>query len=212
MVRRLLSAGATIGALAVLATAVATPAHAQDRQRPIRIGFSGGGAVPTGDLSTIASAGMAVQGFVQVAPSGLPGTFRIGALYSRFAGKDGVSLTLPPTPEGSGLPRPTAPVDGTQLLGGLASARFDLSKGSVRPYLIGGVGAINVRQQFATLQSGGTTNEVRFSVDGGAGFSFNLAGADAFLEARFTNIFGTDKIAPELSAIRVIPISFGVVF
>jgi opacity protein-like surface antigen len=212
MVRRLLSAGAAVGALAVLATALATPAVAQDRERLFRIGFSGGAAVPTGDLTTIANAGLAVQGFVQVAPSGLPGVFRIGALYSRFAAKDGAFLTLPPTPEGSGIPRPQAPVDGTELLGGLASARFDLSKGSVRPYLIGGLGAINVRQQFATLQSGGTTNEIRFSVDGGAGFSFNLAGADAFIEARFTNIFGADKIAPELSAIRVIPISFGVVF
>jgi hypothetical protein len=202
---RVLTAGGVVSLLAA-------PALAQSGERLLRIGFSGGGAVPTGDLSNVTNAGLAVQGFVQIAPSGFPATFRVGAFYSRLAGKEGTSLTLPPTIPGSGIAAPLAPVDGTQLLGGLAQLRYELSRGSMRPYLIGGVGAYNVRQTFGQLQSGSSVDKVRMGVDGGAGFAFNFGGADAFLEARLTNLFSTTGVARELGSIRVVPISFGVVF
>jgi hypothetical protein len=208
MVRQLVRVG--VGA-AVLA-ALVLPAQAQTGERLVRIGFSGGAAVPMGDVADVTNAGLSVQGFLQIAPSGFPATFRVGALYSRLAGKDGATLTLPPTVPGSGFAAPAAPVDGTQLLGGLAQVRFELSKGNVRPYLLGGVGAYNVRQTFASLQSGNSVDKVRMGVDGGAGFTFNFGGADAFIEARISNLFGTTGVAPELNSIRLVPISFGVVF
>jgi hypothetical protein len=213
MVRSLVRPFVRISFGAMLLAAVALPAHGQSGERLIRIGFSGGAALPTGDVANVTGSGLAVQGFLQVAPRGVPATLRIGALYSRLPGTDGATLTLPPTIPGSGFSAPAAPVDGTQLLGGLAQVRFELSKGSsVRPYLIGGVGAYNVRQTFASLQAGSNVDKVRMGVDGGAGFSFNFGGADAFLEARLTNLFSTTGVARELSSIRVIPISFGVVF
>ncbi|MCU0646426.1 MAG: hypothetical protein MUF00_00405 [Gemmatimonadaceae bacterium] len=213
MVRSVVRSTMTLIACGVLSTVLAPTAEAQNRERLVRIGFSGGAAVPIGDIADYANAGAAVQGFLQIAPANWPTTFRLGALYSRFAGKDGASLTLPPTPVGSGIPTQQALVDGTQLLGGLAQVRYELAKGSsVRPYVIGGAGAFNVRQTFADLRSGNSVDKVRFALDGGAGFTFAFAGADAFVEARISNLFGADGVARELSSLRVVPISFGVVF
>jgi opacity protein-like surface antigen len=199
--------------VSLAAVALTTESHAQTRERLVRVGFSGGAAVPLGDIADYANAGASVQGFLQIAPSDFPASFRVGALYSRFGGKDGARLTLPPTVPGSGAVAPQALVDGTQILGGLAQVRVEFAKQrSVRPYLIGGAGAFNVRQTFAQLQSGNSVDKVRFGVDGGAGVTFNFAGADAFLEARVNNLFGADGVARELSSLRVVPISFGVVF
>jgi opacity protein-like surface antigen len=76
------------------------------------------------------------------------------------------------------------------------------------PYLIGGGGWYNTKTDEAGAQS---TNN--FGLNAGIGARFALSGFSTFAEVRFHNIFGKkDEITGDRPSLRLIPLTFGILF
>lgn len=203
MTRRLVFAG-------LVATFAAAPAHGQgfgggyEQERLVQFGIGGGAIIPrTNARFQEVLTGATGQAFVliRIAP-GLP-AIRLGADYSRMKFGD-----------------PTRTVAGTlsgttrSQLGGIASLRFDLLRGPVRPYLLGGVGAFSIRD--AVTQSGSsvstTLSTTQVGIDGGGGISFKLGRLRGFVESRIQNVYTKDEGLINTKSIQAFPITFGLIF
>jgi hypothetical protein len=102
-------------------------------------------------------------------------------------------------------------VDGNgRILSGLANASYGFPVGPVKPYIIAGVGAFNLKTEV-----GGTSSpsETKFGIDGGAGLEFKLGGVAAFVEGKVENIF-TDQGLASAQAFdtMIVPVTFGIFF
>jgi hypothetical protein len=100
----------------------------------------------------------------------------------------------------------------TEILSGVGGISLNLFKiGPVQPYVTAGVGAFNMKEAFT--QNGTTTSEsnLRWGIDGGAGFTIKLGRIDAFLEGRVQNVY-TESGAIDTKSIRSIPVTFGILF
>ena len=184
MMKRFLSTHTLSLALAVIALSVA--ASSAQAQRLVKLGISGGVAMPNGDLSDGFKTGYNVNLGLDVKPPALPVGFRVEALLNQLSGKeiseDGITLTVPDL----------------RIIGGTANAVFQFPGVGIKPYLIGGVGMYNSKVDFD-----GAEGSTDFGINGGAGLKFSLGAFETYAEARLHNIFGDGD-----GSTRVIPISF----
>lgn len=207
-------------AVAVLAL-VATRARAQPvgsaSTRAVRVGIGGGVAVPVGNfkdgyqsgsLRRDLQNGVTGQGFVEVRPAGLPVGLRASVTYSRF-GIDKVRV-------GSTGAEVTG-ADGTsEILGGLGNVTLQFPGGPIRPYVLAGVGAFNVKNRFTGLTGAAAqsadVSETDFGINGGAGVALRLVGLEAFVEARVANVYTKRERFGNLKTVQYVPVTFGVLF
>ncbi|HET7458770.1 MAG TPA: outer membrane beta-barrel protein [Gemmatimonadaceae bacterium] len=215
--RRHLAAAAT--ALLLLASLL-TPARADAQRssaggagtRPITIGIGGGASVPTtGSVKDALKTGVNWHGFVGFRPiMGMP-MLRLAADYQKFDFKKDALIAA--ATGGATTTATTTVTDAqTKVLGGLANLGFDLLHGPVRPYVLAGVGAFNVKTEGddATGQSF-SRSKTQFGIDGGAGIAVNIGPIAAFVEGRVQNVY-TDKGAIDTKTITTVPVTFGVQF
>jgi Outer membrane protein beta-barrel domain len=176
-----------VGAVVVLASAVAAPVAQAQQQSAVTFGVSGGLTLPIGDLGDAYGSGFNLQGHANYKPSSLPFGLRGDVGFWTTAGKT-VNL--------GGI---SGKSKGITWISGTANVVYNFEgakDATFVPYVIGGAGLYNGSQSIGT----------KFGVNGGGGVTFKLSGFDAFAEARFHNIF-TDNITA-----RIIPISFGINF
>ena len=186
--RRALGRAACVAASLALAAA---PARAQlGGVNPFSFGVSGGAAIPTGDLADGVKTGYTIDGLVAVRIPTSPVSFRGEVGYTRFDIKNS-----------------DASFD---IVSGVANLVLGLSPGgayTVRPYLIGGVGAYGGRR---IERRGNVTitsdREVKFGLNGGVGIEIPLSGITGFGEIRYTSVF------TEGSNTNFLPIRFGIRF
>jgi opacity protein-like surface antigen len=200
-------------ALAALSLIVALPAaHAQGMNgaldagssRRVQFGIGGGAIVPRSNARfQEVLTGATGQGYLllRVAP-GFP-SIRIGADFSRMKFGDPITA-LGTTPVGTTR---------TQL-GGIASVKFDLLPGAIRPYILAGVGAFNIRD--AITPSGNISaqslNSTQVGFDGGAGLSFRMGRIAGFVETRLQNVYTKQQGLIDTKSIQSFPITFGILF
>lgn len=180
-------------AVALVGALAARPAAAQ--VNPIRLGISGGAAVPLGDFADGVNSGYTIGGFITVRPPLSPVGFRGEVGYTSFGEKN----------------RDNADQN---ILSGVANVVLNLSPAGglspIRPYLIGGVGAY---RQSRDVQVTGSTNirtesDTRLGLNGGLGLDIPLTGLGVFVEARYTSIFNGDN----RDNTNFIPITVGIRF
>ena len=182
------------------------PLGAGRTDRPVQFGIGGGVTVPReGATLRELQAGAQAQGFVLVRlPAGLP-PLRFNVDYARMRF------------ERAAMPRPgtalldTAAAERTTLAG-VAGMRVDLLRGPVRPYLLAGVGAFSVKDVVDASSGARDFSNVNFGVDGGAGLALRLGPISAFAEARLQNVYTKREGLVDASAIRSVPVTFGLIF
>ena len=194
---------AIIGAVAALAAALPRPSAAQSplasaSTRPISIGLAGGMTVPTSDTRDALSSGAHVEGFVKVRlPGGFP-AFRAALNYERLDRK----AVAGPAGIGSADAR-------AAILGALGQLQLDLLQGPVRPYVVAGVGAFHLKADDGGAT--GSSSQLEFGVDGGAGLAVRLGPITGFAEARMRNVY-TNAGWIDARTIKAVPVSFGLMF
>jgi outer membrane protein with beta-barrel domain len=171
-----------LAALALVFGASALPAQSS---KTASVGIAAGAALPFGDYADTNNSGYNGTVFLGVTPYGSPIGIRLDGMYNKFSGKEGF------------------PDD--RIIAGSANVVFNLPGVGIRPYLIGGVGYYNLKQddEFAPTDD---LNKVGFN--GGAGAAFPLSGFSAFLEARLHYVPLDD---PSVSP-TFVPVTFGIVF
>ncbi len=202
-----------------LIAAVASPAtvRAQDpavaasvtpSTRPIRIGFGGGVVVPReGASARTLKQGAHGQGFVVFQlPAGLP-AIRANVDFARMRLQPG---PVPPVVPGNGIVAPTQEETVRSMLAGVASLKFDLLRGPVRPYVLAGVGGFRFQDELQNGLSDETRTQVDFGVEGGAGLSIRLGPIDAFAETRLQNVYTKQKGLIDTKSVRAFPVTFGI--
>ncbi len=168
--------------------------HSAAAARPVKIGFGGGMSVPVSDAENAFKNGLHGKAMVKWEAPVLPLALRGSVGYSQ--------LDL------RGL---TPGVDGKEkILSGLANVSYGFPVGPIKPYIIAGVGAFNIKTEVA-----GTTSpsETKFGVDGGAGLEFKLGGISGFIEGKVENIFTDQGPAGGQSFdTMIVPVTFGIFF
>ena len=205
MLRRLavVAVVAVVAAVSVSTLSAQGPAGTEFNQRRIQIGIGGGAIVPrTNARFQEVLTGATGQAYLllRLVP-GFP-ALRIGADIAQM--KFGKAQT------GFGEERPG---DTRTQLGGIASLRFDLLPGPVRPYILAGVGAFNIRDAF--LKGGladSTFSTTKIGVDGGAGLSFRLGRIAGFVETRIQNVYTREGGLINTKSIQAFPVTFGLIF
>ena len=206
-----------VALLALLATRARAQPGGSAPVRAVRVGIGGGVAVPVGNfkdgyqsgsLRRDLQNGVAGQAFVEFRPAGLPVGLRASVTYNRF-GIDRVRVGSTGA-EVSGA-------DGTsEILGGLGNVTLQFPSGPIRPYVLAGVGAFNVKNRFTGL-TGATAesedvSETDFGINGGAGVTLRLAGLEAFVEARVANVYTKRERFGNLKTVQYVPVTFGLLF
>lgn len=155
----------------------------------------------TGALRGIHAAlenGINGQAFVLIDTGVLP-PFRVNLGYQKFDFRD-----LP----GGGVQ------GNTRILSGVGAINMSLfTIGPVRPYVMAGLDAFGLREEFEAGSSGPGLSEsvTEFGIDDGAGIAFRLGRLEAFVEGRVQHIH-TEAGAIDARSIRAIPVSFGILF
>ncbi|MFN8665655.1 MAG: outer membrane beta-barrel protein [Gemmatimonadaceae bacterium] len=195
--------------LLLVACTLPALAGAQQRSaagpRALSVGLGGGGVVPVGDFANDVKTGWQLNGHLQYQPATEgPWAVRVEALYTRS------NLTDDAITAGGGLPdqKWTSSV----LYAGVAAPYYISGRaGTVRPYVIGGLGLYSQTVKFEDT-SGVTqsTTESGFGFNGGAGIRFGRA-MGFFVEARFHQ-FSITPDGGEKSTGQFIPVSFGFTF
>ncbi len=152
--------------------------------RPVKIGIAGGVAIPTSDLSDVASTGFNGTVTVGFSPAMIPLGIRIDGAYNQFAIKDAL---------GGGN------IHFTSVTGNFV---YKIPGATVSPYAIGGAGWYQAEVNLPGL---GTGSENKIGWNLGGGISMPLSGFSTFIEARYNQV-QTD------TPLKFIPITFGVMF
>lgn len=156
----------SLGAIALAIGLCATPQlRAQGIMPPsegFRFGLGLGASLPMGDYGDLDKMGLNILGIFQTPLANSPLYLRVDGLYSSTS-HDGIDGT-------------------TAILGGTASAvyHFSAPAAQARPYALAGLGIYNVDP------GPGSETKVGFGVGGGV--TFDLAGFNAFAEARYVSI------------------------
>jgi hypothetical protein len=168
----------------------------------LRFGFAGGVIVPrTGATLRTFRTGVTGQGFLLLQlPGGLP-AIRLNADYAKMDLDQAVS-------GGTG---------NRTILDAIAGLKINLLPGPIRPYIVGGVGAFNVKDVLSATSSTSsglpTTNSlVNMGIDGGAGISIKLWRIDAVIETRLQNVWTKQGGLIDTKSIQSFPVSFGILF
>jgi hypothetical protein len=169
----------------------------------LRFGFAGGVIVPrTGATLHSFRTGVTGQGFLLLQlPGGLP-AIRLNADYAKMDLDQALS-------GGTG---------NRTILDAIAGLKINLLPGGpIRPYVVGGVGAFNVKDVLSATASTSsglpTTNSmVNMGIDGGAGISIKLFRIDAVVETRIQNVWTKQGGFIDTKSIQSFPVSFGILF
>lgn len=175
-------------ALSAIAVAVAlcaaVPLRAQimPRTEGFRFGLGLGATLPMGDYGDFDKMGVNILGVFETPLANSPLYLRVDGIYSSTA-HDGVGAS------GS-----------TSILGGNASALYHFSApaATARPYALAGVGIYNVDP--------GPDSETKIGIGVGGGVTFNLAGFNAFAEARYVSVQTSG------SSTTFVPLTVGLLF
>jgi opacity protein-like surface antigen len=168
-----------LASAAMLATA--SPARAQ-RVGDSHIGLSGGATFPADAFTDDADAGYQFSVHYQTAV-GRKMRIRIGADISRFV--------IPNMGRGHWL-----------LAGGMAQAVIPIHiSATVKPYLLGGVGATRVTLDIDSIPA---TSDTRLTYGGGVGYDFRIMGTTWFTEARYLSVRTKDVDGHSLDHIPVV--------
>jgi hypothetical protein len=212
--------------LLAAATVATSPAAAQSSrlaagtQPTVHVGVAGGVVIPrTGASARTIENGLHGQAFALVRlPGGLP-TLRLNVDY------DHMRFGRPTTGTTSATGTADAPDATRTLIDGVAGLHLDLLHGPVRPYVVAGVGAFNVRDRLRdaalSAAAGGTSaaalasleqSTTNLGVDGGAGVAFRLGRIDGFVESRLRNVYTRQRGLVDTRSIQSFPIAFGLTF
>lgn len=207
-------------------------------QRPIRLVFSGGLAVPTGGFATYHELGTHGSASAIIKLWGQKLRLRPEVAYSRFGVLEqkvralvtpsqrsprNVPMRLVRLPNGDvqlraarNIPLPKIP-DLTKLRDGAISSalgtfgNLELPLGHVpfQPYVIGGVGAMRFRTDVTTV--GEALNGVQWGYNVGAGIRFKLGPLGGGLEARLRDI-PVDQSKTFFRNVASVPVAFSLIF
>lgn len=204
--RAILASSIRLPALALALVAVPMVAGAQQRApRVLSVGLGGGGAVPVGDFANDVKTGWNVNGHLQYQPVAEgPWAVRAEVMYMRS------DLTDEAISAGGGTTDQTW--TNSVLYAGVAAPFFLAGRaGSVRPYVIGGLGLYS--QTIKLDDTGGISSSVTetgFGFNGGAGIRFG-GSMGLFVEARFHQ-FSITPTGGEKTTAQFIPVSLGFTF
>jgi len=209
LVFRSTALSAAIGA-GLLAVGASAPAFAQSSmgggmndQHMVRVGFGGGVSVPVSDAKDAFKDGVNGTGFVLVhILNGLP-ALRFAFSYDRYGLKQ------------QGALRPTTGEDEighSQILGGTAGIKMHLLPGPVRPFVMAGLGAFNVKDVIDAASTSSSTSKTNFGIDGGGGVEIKLGRLSAFAEAKIQNVYSKNSGVISRSSIQTVPVTFGLLF
>jgi opacity protein-like surface antigen len=165
--------------------------------RPFKIGFAGGASVPVSNAADAFKSGFHGKAMFQWSPPVLPLGLRASVGYERLSLK-----SLTPGVDGTG-----------KILSGVGNFTYGFPVGPLKPYLIAGVGAFNMKTEV-----GGTTSpsQTKFGIDAGAGLEFKLGGIAGFVEGKVENIFTDQGFTGPGSTqdvkTMIVPVTFGVFF
>ena len=190
---------------ALLASFVAVPLTAQGNPgstRPLQVVVSGGAQVPTGSFGDYHDLGVHADVGLVVNIGGM--RFRPELSYTRFKLKE--VLTSPTAAAGTTGYSSDAL---STLLGGFANLELPLGHGAVQPFVLGGLGAVDINSDATT--STDALKKVKASINIGAGIRFRMGGIGGVIEARLNNIPGSDPNA-YFKDVKTIPVTFGLVF
>jgi opacity protein-like surface antigen len=192
---------ALAAALALIPALTSAQMHDDlSNNRFLSFGLGGGVTVPVSDAKDAFKNGFNGQGFVRLNLRFLPVSPRLDFTFSKFDLDDAKVGTT-----GTG-----------QMLAGLANLQMYLIHGGpIRPYIVAGVGAYNVKTE--TDAAGAVTSQevsdTRFGVNGGAGLVIKLGSLlSLYAEGRVDNVFTQDKGLIETDQIQMVPVSFGLVY
>ena len=189
----------SITVLAVLAVLACSPMAASAQvglaKHFVTVGVGGGVSVPVSDAGDAFKNGFNVKGFARLNVPKLPVMPRFDLDFSRF-NLDEAQVGVP----GTG-----------QILAGLANLQMSvLGFGPVRPYIIAGLGAYNLKTDTQGLTPS-SVSQTHFGVNGGAGVNLHLGMINGFAEGRIDNIF-TDSGMIDASKVQFVPVTFGLTF
>jgi len=189
----------------VLAIAPQTAQGQRAAPRALSVGLGGGGSVPVGDFAKDVKTGWNGHAFLQYQPFEQgPWAVRAEAQYTRSAYTDDL-LTDVGAVVGDDLSNKVL------YAGAAAAYHFGGSSGTVRPYVIGGLGLYEVTASLKD-EDGITYSESEsgFGFNGGAGLRFGGT-IGFFVEARFHQFSITPRDGLKATS-QFIPVSFGLVF
>jgi opacity protein-like surface antigen len=194
--------------LALFALASLSPiAHAQmgggadmGSNRIASFGIGGGVSVPVSDAGDAFKTGFNGQGFARFNLHQLPIQPRVDFTFSKFDLKD-VKLQ---TPGASGT---------GQIFAGIANVQFNfMHSGAVRPYIVAGLGAYNSKTDISGVPNVSGSSSTDFGINAGGGFVFKLGSAvSGYAEGRIDNVYSNGGFVSS-DQVKVIPVTFGLVF
>jgi opacity protein-like surface antigen len=177
--------GAAALALGLAAAVQSADAQAVAGTRAVSFSIAGGATMPVGDASDGYDTGFNLMGSVNVQPALMPVGARFDVMYHSLGGKEALL--------GSN--------SDLNILAGNANVVLTVSNtGTVRPYVLGGVGIYNLDA------GGGSESVTKFGLNGGGGIEFGVGGFNTFVEARLHSIFTED------AKTNVVPVVFGIRF
>lgn len=178
-----------IHVVVVVAVLVAGAGTATAAAQGVTVSVGGGAAPPLGYLNSGTNTGFHGMAAVTVAPSTVPVSIRLDAMYSRFdfsGGDDGHFRVFQGTVN--------------------AVYRFRAAEATtIRPYLIGGLGVYNYKSVFDPLFFEDEAN-TDLGINGGAGATLMVGALGVFAEVRYHGVFTSGENA------EFLPITVGVQF
>jgi opacity protein-like surface antigen len=205
----------SLQAAAVLVGVVGTAAGAQGSTRPLQLVVAGGAAVPTGGFKDYHDLGVQADVGVLINVFGRSLRLRPQVTYARFKLKDALQYqtALQTLAGGAVVARDVVAGYGSEqlsrLLGGFANIEIPLGPEGFQPFLLGGVGAVDVQTDANSTGSRVSFNKASFNV--GAGVRFKLGAIAGVLEARLNDVPSNDAKA-YFKGVQTIPVTFGLVF
>ena len=175
------------GALLIAATAQAQGTSGSVG-KSYKFGGDLGAAVPLGDFADGADVGYHIGGLFEYTPKSMPVSWRGELAYNH----NGIS-----------------DIDGNfSMLNLVGNAVMPLGNkaGSIRPYVIGGMGVYRVKASASFEGVDVSQSDTKFGLNAGGGLSFHLSGFETFVETRFNSVF-TDG-----SNMNFMPFTFGFKF
>jgi opacity protein-like surface antigen len=185
----------TIFGVVAVATLMLVPSvsHAQRGRaaKPFTFSVGAGLTMPTGTTADASGMGLNLQGAVSHKLGTSPAWLRGELSYNRLGNKNDQGIS------------------GHQSeIGGIVNLGYSFpTTGSIRPYVIGGLG---VYAQKYTLEDSGASlsiSETDIGFNGGMGVRFKMGTHMASVEARYHNVAGGDKFGNEKSSF--VPVTFG---
>ena len=189
--------------LASLAVVTVPTAHAQSppvqSHHLISLGLGGGVSVPVGDAKDAFKNGVNGQGFARLNLGWFPLAPRIDVTFQKFNHISSTTSGTTVIPSGT-----------SSVLAGVANFQMPLFRGPVTPYIVAGLGAYNLKSE-PDSTGAVSSSQTHFGINGGAGLLIKLGIVSLYGEGRVDNVY-TDKGVIDTKAIRVVPVTIGLVY